>query len=340
MPAAPLSPARHSRPVRFFCALGRSVLVTSFLLFCAAVLCYLGRWDFVAAFTFLPFWWWGIVGLSLALAGWFFERAHRTFFLLCFMWVAATLTLSDDISRLLLSRLESHQFSHKNKVAVRVRVLTLNCAGRAAAAMEVLSEKPDLVLLQESPPEDAVAVLARKLFGDEGHYLYGLDCSIIAHGQIEALPVPKGNHFARAKIRFADGEEIEAVSVRLNPPEIRFDLWSPSCWAAHQADRLSRREQLAELFAQPGWSEYSHARIMGGDFNLPGRDGVFRLLEPNMKDAFREAGIGWGNSAINDLPVSRPDQIWISKTYRAEVTKTKRSGFSDHRMVVSDVALK
>ncbi len=329
----------RSRILTFSSGLGGLGLAASFLLFCAATVCYIGRWDVMAAATFLPFWAWSIVGLSLAFAGWFLRRAHRSFLVLCLIWAVATVTLSDDLSRLLLSLFQASQLSRKNSGVARLRVITLNCAGQSAAATEVASENPDLVLLQESPPEEAVARLARDLFGRDGEYFYGFDCSLIARGPIGPLPAPKGALFTRAKARLAGGKEFEVISVRLTPPEIRFDLWATACWAAHYNDRLGRRAQLAVLLTQSGWSDFGTTRIVGGDFNVPGGDGVLRILEPAMKDSFREAGIGWGNSAINDLPVSRPDQIWVSKSCRVEVVRTKRSGFSDHRMVISDLVL-
>jgi len=319
--------------------LGWAGLAASFLLLCTSIVSYIGRWDIIAAASFFPFWTWGIAGLGLAVTGWFFNRAHRSFLVLCLMWATAISFLSDDLSRFLVSFFQAPQSSRKNERLAQLRVVTLNCSGQSAAAGEVASENPDLVLLQESPPEDAVARLAKELYGGHGGYLYGFDCSIISRGPVYPLPAPKGAHFTRAGVHVQGGREIEVASIRLSPPEIRFDLWDPACWTAHYIDRLGRREQLAELLTEHNRSDDGRLRIVGGDFNVPGGDGILRMIEPAMKDSFREAGAGWGNSAINDLPVSRPDQIWISKSCRARAVRTKQSSFSDHRMVITDLDL-
>jgi hypothetical protein len=126
-----------------FNALGWLGLAASVLLLCAATVCYIGRWDVVAAATFLPFWTWGLAGLGLALIGWFFKRAHRSFLLLCLIWVTAVAFLSDDLSRLLVSLFHAPLLSCKNGGVAHLRVVTLNCAGQSAAAAEVASEKSD-----------------------------------------------------------------------------------------------------------------------------------------------------------------------------------------------------
>lgn len=317
--------------------IGRLFLALSALLLLALTVGYLGRWDAVAAATFLPFWTWSIAGLLLTLAGWFLLRANGTALLLGLLWLAATVGLSDDISRFVLSPFASPPPPHAPATSSRLRIVTLNCAGHATAAAEVVPEKPDIVFLQESPPERAVAELAQTLFGSEGRYLYGLDCSLIARGNIEPLPAPTGTRFLRAKIDLTDGPTIDATNLRLNPPEIRLDLWSAACWKAHHADRMQRRHHLQALLTQPGWDHPDPPRILAGDFNVSAGDGVLRLLKPTLRDAFREAGIGWGNSAINDLPVARPDQIWISRPLTPLVVWTQPSTVSDHRMVLCDL---
>lgn len=59
--------------------------------------------------------------------------------------------------------------------------------------------------------------------------------------------------------------------------------------------------------------------IMGGDFNSPAGDAVFRLIPARLHDSFREGGIGWGDTAFNHVPVLRVDQVWISDQLRADV---------------------
>jgi len=79
--------------------------------------------------------------------------------------------------------------------------------------------------------------------------------------------------------------------------------------------------------------------ILGGDFNAPAGDAVLRLLRPRLHDAFREGGRGWGNTVLNDLPVLRFDQTWLSGDLRATRVHARKTQRSDHRMVVCDILL-
>lgn len=82
---------------------GSLALTVSFLLLVALTIAYLGRWDTVAAATFLPFWTWTIAGLGLTFTGWFFVRARNVAPALFLLWLAVTLILADDVSRFVLS---------------------------------------------------------------------------------------------------------------------------------------------------------------------------------------------------------------------------------------------
>ncbi|MGD0111676.1 MAG: endonuclease/exonuclease/phosphatase family protein, partial [Armatimonadota bacterium] len=77
--------------------------------------------------------------------------------------------------------------------------------------------------------------------------------------------------------------------------------------------------------------------ILGGDFNAPAGDAVFSLLRPRLRDAFAEAGRGWGNTWSSTLPLVRIDQVWVSKEWRAVNVVARWAGPSDHRMVVCDL---
>ena len=47
-----------------------------------------------------------------------------------------------------------------------------------------------------------------------------------------------------------------------------------------------------------------------------------------------------GNTIINDFPVSRIDQVWVSGEFDSKVVVAHRTRNSDHRMVVCDLILK
>jgi endonuclease/exonuclease/phosphatase (EEP) superfamily protein YafD len=79
--------------------------------------------------------------------------------------------------------------------------------------------------------------------------------------------------------------------------------------------------------------------VVGGDFNEPGGDPLLRSVLPGLRDCFSVAGVGWGDTLINELPVWRVDQIWVSEHFRSEIVRARRTVNSDHRIVVCDLSL-
>ena len=318
--------------------LGLLFSAASVILGIGILACYIARWDTVSAVTLLPFWVWGIIGIGLSLIAW---QLHRRIWhlLLSFIWACVTLFYSDDLSRLILSHLSSPILTRTPATGLHLRVISLNCAGQMPAASEAGSWKPDIVLLQESPSSNDVATLTREWFGDAGDFLVGWDCSIISRGQLSRLSEMKTTEFTRAQLTLPQVRSIEVVSLRFMPPETRLDLWSADCWRAHGEDRLMRKEQMEQLVAHIGGFKSDVPYIVGGDFNCPAGDAVSRLLKPRLKDTFREGGMGWGNTGINEIPISRPDQIWVSRDFHTVAVWAVKTLNSDHRMVVCDLVL-
>lgn len=66
---------------------------------------------------------------------------------------------------------------------------------------------------------------------------------------------------------------------------------------------------------------------------------MFRVLRPELRDAFVEAGRGWGNTITNDFAILRIDQVWVgdeSQPRDAIAYKTRHPG---RRMVIRDLVL-
>jgi endonuclease/exonuclease/phosphatase (EEP) superfamily protein YafD len=195
------------------------------------------------------------------------------------------------------------------------------------------------VLLQESPSSNDVSRLAQEWFGNEGDFLVGWDCSIIARGRLSRLSASKTVQFTLARLALPQGKNVEVASLRLSPPLTRLDLWLPACWRAHLEDRLVRKRQMQQMVDRLPHFKADIPVIVGGDFNCPAGDAVSRLLKPLLKDTFREAGTGWGNTGINEFPISRPDQIWVSQDFLTITAWAVKTHHSDHRMVVCDLVL-
>jgi vancomycin resistance protein VanJ len=313
---------------------GLVFLIVSTLLWIITTVCFIGLWDHVAALTTFPQWSWAIIGmLSLALA-WRLMRSRGRWLLLLFtLWIIATALFADNLAPLIRGVVRGSSLKAPAPAGT-FRVATLNCASSASAATEVMTFQPDIVLLQESPPSNKVAQLAREWFGDTASFVAGLDCSIISRYPLKSLDERPPVHYTRAILVLPQNRELLLTSLRFTPPLGAMDLWRPATWRAYRDDRRLRRQQLqSTLNAQPAHSRLP--AIIAGDFNAPANDGIYRLLR-EYRDTHRLAGRGWGGTALNTTPFFRPDQIWL-RDLTPIAACAVRTVHSDHRMVIADV---
>jgi hypothetical protein len=299
---------------------------------CAAVAhCYFWRSDWCVAVTVWPAWVWALPGLLLLSLG--FRRATKIASIaLLVVWLIFVAMFTEEPRSLLRGLCRSSPLEETQ----RLRIVSLNCAGNSQAAREVAAFHPDLVLLQESPSQGQVQALAQSLYGPRAGVVWGLDASMIADGKLRPVsghPQRGDFHFVQAQWQTPAGREMEVISVRLAPNTLRTDLWSPGCWREHSADRRQRREWLRTVAAQL----HDLPCILGGDFNAPGGDAIVEGLKPKLYDVFAEAGRGWGDTLLNDLPIVRIDQIWVNRQLRALDVRAWRTQHSDHRAVVCDL---
>jgi vancomycin resistance protein VanJ len=304
--------------------------------------CYATRADEVAAITVFPAWVWIIPGLVTALLGFFSKTVRWWAAALLALWAVYSFLWVDE-ARALRHLPNQAPDTEKPPAAGQLRVITLNCAGGVLeAAKETIACHPDIVLLQESPGPQEVQALGQQWFGKGEHTFSGVDASLITRGTAERL-APKRRedqlNFVAARVTLAGKQVVYVVSLRLVPTVFRMDLWSPDCWQEQTRNRRQRREQLQVV---ADWLETLPSDapiIVGGDFNAPAGDAVFALLEKRgLRDTFVEAGVGAGDTIINDMPFHRIDQIWVrgAQPLSAAAQKTVNS---DHCLVVSDIRL-
>jgi vancomycin resistance protein VanJ len=301
--------------------------------------CYAFRPDICAAVTVWPAWVWFVLGLLVATTA-LRRKKNKPLLVITPLWLLYLFAFSEE-AWYPLTFVRSVQALESGGSQPTIRVVTLNCAGGdERAALEAAGYQPDIVLLQESPARREVEEVGRRLFGGEAGVLYGLDASIIVRGKIEPVPLPRtlAGYFVQGRAR-VEGVEVEVISTRLLPAVFREDLWSPSCWTAHAENRRARREWLRPIAERVNALPDGVPIIVGGDFNAPQGDAVFRLLQPRLRDAFSEAGTTWGNTITNEMPFLRIDQIWISGHFSATSVAAHKTVHSDHRMVVGDLAL-
>ncbi|MBW3636993.1 MAG: endonuclease/exonuclease/phosphatase family protein, partial [Armatimonadetes bacterium] len=283
--------------------LSQALIAVSALLCLGLTLCYWLRPDALAAITIFPVGCWFLLGLLVTGLGWN-RKLRRQVKWMGAMWLFFLILFADEprsILRTLLPRSGAEG-------ARSLRVVSFNCSvGDPLAAAEVAKWNPDVVLLQESPSRADVERLARRLFGKEGDFHWGVDGSILARGKLTPRPLPPAlrSYFVQAHLQLPQGQEIEVLSLRLMTPPFRLDVWSPACWEAYRHNRRLQTAQMGAIQEQLSVVPPERAILLGGDFNAPQGDAIFGALRPRLRDSFAHAGRSWGNTIINDFPALR-----------------------------------
>ena len=321
---------RMATALRFF---RHAVWVCSALLLVFLSVCYWRRFDACTAVTVYPPWCWTVVGLTAV--GIAYSRPHRRrTAILIVMWFVFLVVFADSPGSLIRAWLPVPQ------PAASFRVVSLNCASHIEAVQEAADQRPDVMLIQESSTRTKLEAIAAELFGPGNHVCWDYDASILTRGEvtrIDVSPEYRAN-FVHARVAVGDAT-VDVISLRLLPSAFRFDLWSPRCWQAFRENRERRRRQLAIVADYLQTIPADRPVLLGGDFNATPGDAVFRLLRPRLRDSFAAAGRGWGATFESDWPALRIDQIWFSRQLRPIVVLAQSSQYTDHRIVVADIAM-
>ena len=330
----PTDPPPLPREPILLVAIRTGLWIASALLLAFVTFCYWKCYDACTVITLFPTWCWAGVRLVIVLLS-CSRRRGRICGTLAAAWFLFLLVFSDTPISLLRAALPEPPRGGS------LRVVSLNCAGRSAAAREIAALDADVILIQESPRHDDLQALAHQLYGPGNHVQLGPDASILARGKVTPVdvPPPLRANFVHARVE-VDGSTIDVISLRLYPCPIRLDLWSRDCWQNYQTNRETRRRQLSTIAAYIATLPADTRLVVGGDFNCPPRDAVLALLKPRLTDAFTVAGRGWGATIIDlfGWPMIRIDQIWSSRQLRATNAFAHVSHVSDHHMTVADIA--
>jgi len=329
-----------SRPARPG-ALSRGAAVLSGALCLVLSVVYLIRPANTDPITAWPFWFWGAGGIALLVPA--LLRRWRPALGPVLLWALATLAVAEEppaMMRLAIPRFCGAAAARPGETALSV--VSLNCGGGSLeAAAEALACDADVVLLQEAPGQQE---LGETLAGRRGLSLVaGPDCAIIVRGTQRPVAVSpdRAPYLAASLVRpdQAPGTELLVVSVHLLQPVLRWDFWAPNAWREASEVNAVRVAQMHTVATLVATHPKASAVLVGGDFNTPGGDALYRALQPRLHDAFRQAGAGWPNTIVNEAPMSRIDQLWLSETLRATWLRVHRTQNSDHRMIVAEVAV-
>ena len=306
----------------------------------SVAVCYAARPPAVVVATILPVWGWLLPGLVLVVLSHSMDRRRRTL-LLAGAWVAMTLAFAEEPWGLVtrFRHWPDPSWYEAKAQGHGLRVLTANCAGgNADVVREALAYGPDILLLQESPPEPELAEAVAEHLNYQ--FVWGPDASIVVHGEARRVAAPgKRRTFATVADARVGRHTIRVIDTHLFLPYCGIDIWRPGAWRSAREAYKSRAEQMETVGVCLGRAPEGQPVIVGGDFNSPTGDSLFRELKPRLRDSFRVRPIGLGNTITNDFPFSRIDQVWISDDFRVHAVVTRRTRHSDHRLVVADLAL-
>ena len=304
------------------------------------IYCYAQQPERFAAFTIMPIWLWGGIGLGLSTIAFYFLRAPLSLIMTA-VW-AVTLLVGADEARVLANfgknpPMRGEPIPHEGQPVLRI--LTLNCASFRFGnpANEIAAWQPDVVLLQEVYPFQTRQV-ADVLYAGMGDYRAQQASGVITRWKIEREIRDPAGTTQQITLRLPNGSTFEVVNLHLSSAPTDLRLWRKSAWTNHRLNRISRQKELAlvqQILEQTTAFPETPA-IIGGDFNAPASDVVHRQLSRDFEDAFASAGTGWGDTYQRRFPILRIDHIYASRQFIPVRCRAVSVKSSDHRMVVAD----
>ncbi len=324
--------------------LGWFLVGSSLLLHVFTIYCFSRQPDRFAAFTVMPIWLWGGIGLLMSCVAFYFLRASLSLIVTA-VW-AVTLLVGADEARVLANVGKSPPLPglaepHEgNKV---MRVITLNCAFFTFGnpAEDLAAWQPDIVLLQDILPHQ-VRQIADVLYAGRGDYRTHQTNGLVTRWKIQREIRNPNQRDEQVTLRLPDGSEMEVVNVHLRTAATDLRLWQKSAWVGHRNNRVLRQKELAltrQVLEQT--TKFPNTpTIFGGDFNAPASDIVHRQLARDFVDAFATAGTGWGNTFQRRFPILRIDHIYATRHFTPVRCRVVTTRHSDHRMVVGDFLMK
>lgn len=320
-------------------------MLISLALNLVAIVLFVRQPDTFTAFTVLPFWLWGSLGLLLSLTSYFLFRSPLALFTST-IWFASILVLSDEAPALVRLGQTSPEKGAPQPYLNRkpLRIVSCNWSSYNGPLFSAIAPwEPDIVFIQEMPHPYLLKQLANSLYGDTGDYRYDEDhlCGVVLRGRIKKALLEPQYRSQYLTALLPNGNLVELVNLHLQPASTNLTLWHPSCWKEHRNNRIQRRNEIG--FALAFLREYTpfpnRPTLIAGDFNAPASDGATNVLQEDFTDTFRAVGTGWGNTYHRRVPVLRLDRIYASHHFLPLRSRAVAIPQSEHRIIVSDLLL-
>ncbi|WP_430412493.1 endonuclease/exonuclease/phosphatase family protein [Kordia sp.] len=127
-------------------------------------------------------------------------------------------------------------------------------------------------------------------------------------------------------------------SLRINPKEEEFSQENSERLLKRMANTFKMQQSQAELF-ELNRKNCNYKKIILGDFNNTQFSNVYKTIKGNMKDAFVEAGKGFGKTLDFSYFPMRIDFILTDETFIINEFKTFSEHYSDHFAIKSVISL-
>lgn len=209
---------------------------------------------------------------------------------------------------------------------------------------------PDVLCLQEYSPNEKVRLRNFpyqyvKVYGERNKYGQAIfsKYEIINSGEID-FPNTSNNVIYADLVRQKD--TIRVYSMHLQSVKISTDIHekideNKSKFIFKRISQAFSEQQLQAEIIQKHFSSCSFSKIICGDMNNSAFSYVYRTIKGDMKDAFEEAGSGFGKSYNFDFYPARIDYVLTDKDFEIKEYKTDvQVKLSDHFPVYTRINLK
>ena len=214
----------------------------------------------------------------------------------------------------------------------------------------IQDKKPDILCLQEFSPNELVSKSINfkynytKLYGGKNKYGQAIysNYKIIDKGEIE-FPNSSNN------VIFADivkeKDTIRIYSMHLQSIKISTDIHEnideqkSKFIFKRLSEAFTIQQQQAELI-KSHYETCKYAKIICGDLNNSAFSYVYRTIKGDMKDAFEEAGVGFGKSYNYKYYPARIDYIFVEDQIKVKQFKSVDTFFQiDHFPQITRLSL-
>ena len=211
-----------------------------------------------------------------------------------------------------------------------------------------ISEKaPDVLCMQEYRPDDAVVLDGyfkyEKLSGKKvksGQAIF-TKYPIINSGSIE-FPNTSNNAIFADIVRFGDTIRIYNVHLQssgIDPNVEELTKENSENLFKRVSSTFKMQQSQAELFLKHK-AKCSYQMIICGDFNNTAYSYVYKEIKGDLKDAFEQAGNGFGRTFDFKFFPVRIDFVLVDRDFEINAFKTYEVNYSDHFPIMAKVKLK